>query len=436
MVVAGSDDAFGALYRRYHQSIYRYCLSLLRQEADARDALQSAMLAALSSLRARPIEGAFKPWLFRIAHNHAISIIRGRAREAPTEAPSPVAVTDDPEAREQLRTLVDDLSALPDRQRGAIVMRELSGLSYMEIGAALGTSQAAGKQLVYEARSALQDLREGHEMSCELVRERISARDRRLLRGRKVRSHLRGCQPCQDFERAIGRRRSAFALLAPPLSPLVAGALLRDVFGGGATSGRTRAVRVARRAPPVWPRGASQWSPDRWRSRWRPRCCSPGPPGSVPMRRGRRSLLTVRLRCRRQPPPPGRQLITPAGPVATTPREPRPRATAPATLERARPTRTRARRPPAIPPRPMGAGARRATTRQRPGPTVRRPPPARVSRTPPARLGRTPLGRSPRTPLEQPPRVVVPAAAAPAVGIPATALPDRRHRHRRPHRLP
>ena len=196
-----------------------------------------------------------------------------------------------------------------------------------------------------------------------------------------------------------------------------------------------RAVRVARRAPPVWPRGASQWSPDRWRSRWRPRCCSPGPPGSVPMRRGRRSLLTVRLRCRRQPPPPGRQLITTAGPVATTPREPRPRATAPATLERARPTRTRARRPPAIPPRPMGAGARRATTRQRPGPTVRRPPPAQVSRTPPARLGRTPLGRSPRTPLEQPPRVVVPAAAAPAVGIPATALPDRRHRHRRPHRL-
>ena len=239
MVVAGSDDAFATLYRRYHQPIYRYCLSLLRQEADARDALQSSMLAALSSLRARPIEGAFKPWIFRIAHNQSISIIRGRAREAPTEVPSPAAFTDDPEAREQLRTLVADVSALPDRQRGAIVMRELSGLSYTEIGAALGTSQAAGKQLVYEARSALQDLRDGHEMSCELVRERISARDRRLLRGRKIRSHLRGCQPCQDFERGIRPRRGAFALLAPPLSPLVAAALLRDVFGGGAASSGT-----------------------------------------------------------------------------------------------------------------------------------------------------------------------------------------------------
>ena len=261
MVAAGSDEAFATLYRRYHQPIYRYCLSLLRHEADARDSLQSSMVAALSSLQARPIEGAFKPWLFRIAHNQSISIIRRRAKEAPTEAPPPTAVTDDPETREQLRVLVSDLSALPDRQRGAIVMRELSGLSYTEIGAALGTSQAAGKQLVYEARRALQDLREGHEMSCELVRERISARDRRLLRGRKVRAHLRGCQPCQDFEQAIRRRRSAFALIAPPLSPLVAAAVLRDVFGGG---GAGRAVRAAREAPSASPRGASRWPPDRW----------------------------------------------------------------------------------------------------------------------------------------------------------------------------
>lgn len=237
LVAAGSDDAFAALYRRHHQSIYRYCLSLLRQQADARDALQSSMLAALSSLRASPIEGAFKPWLFRIAHNESISIIRDRAREAPTEDPSPAALTDDRETREELRTLVSDLAALPDRQRGAIVMRELSGLSYTEIATALGTSEAGGKQLVYEARSALQELRDGHEMRCELVRERISAGDRRLLRGRKVRSHLRGCPACQDFEQLIRRRRTALAALAPPLSPVAAAAVLQDVFGGGGASG-------------------------------------------------------------------------------------------------------------------------------------------------------------------------------------------------------
>jgi len=237
MVTSGSDDAFAVLYRRHHQTIYRYCLSLLRQEADARDALQSSMLAALSSLRGSSIEGAFRPWLFRIAHNESVSIIRGRARVSPAESPPDVASSDDPETREELRTLVSDLAALPERQRGALLMREFSGLSYAEIAAVLATSEAAGKQLVYEARSAMQELREGHEMGCESVRERISARDGRLLRGRKVRSHLRGCQACQDFERGIGRRRGAFAALAPPLPALAATAVLQDVFGAGGTSG-------------------------------------------------------------------------------------------------------------------------------------------------------------------------------------------------------
>src|SRR5919112_6234314 len=91
MVAGGRDDAFAVLYRRHHQAIFRYCLSLLRHEADARDALQGAMLAALSSLRAAAIEGSFKPWLFRIAHNQSISIIRARAREAPAQA-APAAV--------------------------------------------------------------------------------------------------------------------------------------------------------------------------------------------------------------------------------------------------------------------------------------------------------------------------------------------------------
>lgn len=157
MAAGGSDDAFATLYRRHHQPVYRYCLSLVQQEADARDALQSTMLAALSSLRARPIDGAFKPWLFRIAHNQSISIIRARGREAPTDAPPPAAVNDDPETREQLRTLVSDLVALPDRQRGAIVMREMSGLSYAEIAAALDVAPGSVGTLLARAERAFKD---------------------------------------------------------------------------------------------------------------------------------------------------------------------------------------------------------------------------------------------------------------------------------------
>ena len=177
MVAGGSDDAFATLYHRHHQAIYRYCLSLLRQEADARDALQSSMLAALSSLRARPIEGAFKPWLFRIAHNQSISIIRGRAREAPTDAPPPAAVTDDPETREQLRTLVSDLAALPDRQRGAIVMRELSGLSYAADRS--GARHLGGRRQAARLRGTL-----GPARVAGWPRDELRPRARADLRGR------------------------------------------------------------------------------------------------------------------------------------------------------------------------------------------------------------------------------------------------------------
>ena len=259
MVAAGSDDAFATLYRRHHQAVYRYCLSILRQEADARDALQGSMVAALTSLRARPIEGAFKPWLFRIAHNQSISIIRGRTREAPTEAPPAVAVTDDPETREELRTLVSDLGALPERQRGAIVMRELSGLSYAEIAAALGTSEAGGKQLVYEARTALQDLRDGHEMSCELVRERISAHDRRLCGGARF---------ARTFAAAsrvgTSRQRSAAAVRRSRSWRRHSRRSSRLRCSRRSSPGAARAVVRAARAPPsaprAWPPGAPRWS--------------------------------------------------------------------------------------------------------------------------------------------------------------------------------
>ncbi len=65
--------------------------------------------------------------------------------------------------RERLRSLVADLGELPERQRSAIVMRELSGLSYGEIAAALSCAEGGARQAVYEARTALRDREEGRD---------------------------------------------------------------------------------------------------------------------------------------------------------------------------------------------------------------------------------------------------------------------------------
>src|SRR5947209_17501715 len=75
---AGSQRAFATLYERYHQRLYRYCRSILRNDADAQDALQSTFAGALAAIQRGQRNAPVRPWLFRIAHNEAISLLRRR----------------------------------------------------------------------------------------------------------------------------------------------------------------------------------------------------------------------------------------------------------------------------------------------------------------------------------------------------------------------
>ena len=74
----GDDAALAAMYERHHQALYRYCRSILHDDEDARDALQSTMAKALAALRDEERDFELRPWLFRIAHNEAISRLRQR----------------------------------------------------------------------------------------------------------------------------------------------------------------------------------------------------------------------------------------------------------------------------------------------------------------------------------------------------------------------
>jgi RNA polymerase sigma factor (sigma-70 family) len=236
LAAAGDERAFAAIYDRYHQEIYRYCFAILGDAHDAQDALQGTMASALRSLpgESRAIE--LRPWLYRVAHNESISIVRRRqplAEAQEPDLPREPAVDAVFESRERLRTLVADLATLSERQRSALVMRELSGLSHEQIAAALGTSSGAARQVVYEARQALLELEEGRDMECERVRMALSDGDGRRLRARGVRAHLRGCQGCRDFQAGIDQRAADFELLVPPLGAIAASGVLATVLGGG-----------------------------------------------------------------------------------------------------------------------------------------------------------------------------------------------------------
>jgi RNA polymerase sigma factor (sigma-70 family) len=240
LVGSGSERAFAAIYDRYHQRLYRYCRSIVREDADAQDALQSVLTSAFVALQRGQRDAPLRPWLFRIAHNEAISLLRRRTRVgglAEAADASTQSAEESAEERARLALLVADLHELPDRQRGALLMREFSGLSHEEIALALGTTLGTAKQSIFEARRALAEFTEGRSMVCEEVRRTVSDRDGRALRGRRVRAHLRDCGACAAFAADIPRRREDLHALAPFLAPAASGELLARITGAGSGHG-------------------------------------------------------------------------------------------------------------------------------------------------------------------------------------------------------
>src|SRR6187200_2452915 len=151
----GDQRAFEAIYKRYHQDIYRFCLSILGRSEDAQDALQNTMVKALRALPGERREIKLKPWLYRVAHNESIDLLRRRREGAElddTQVSAGTEIAETVAQRERLSRLLADLRELPERQRSALVMRELGGLDYEQIGAAFESSPAVARQTVYEAR--------------------------------------------------------------------------------------------------------------------------------------------------------------------------------------------------------------------------------------------------------------------------------------------
>ena len=144
------------------------------------------------------------------------------------------------QVRARLDELLSDMRELPERQRGALAMRELGGLEYAEIGAALETSPAGAKQAIYEARRALHEMAKGRDMDCDFVRSAVSDGDGRALRGRAVRAHMRACADCESFRTSITERRTALGALSPALPAAASARLFENVMaaaGGGSVAG-------------------------------------------------------------------------------------------------------------------------------------------------------------------------------------------------------
>lgn len=157
LVRAGSDPAFEAIVERYGRALMRYVSRLLPPER-AEDVVQQAFVKAYEAMHRDAAELNLRPWLYRIAHNGALNALRDRALGHAELDERLDGVERPDQALERtlgLRELVVAVRALPDRQRSAILLRELEGRTYEEIATALGVTDGAVRQLLNRARNSL-----------------------------------------------------------------------------------------------------------------------------------------------------------------------------------------------------------------------------------------------------------------------------------------
>ena len=245
---AGSDDAFRAIHDRYRTRLLAYSRQMLHGAlGDPEDALQDVFLRAYRALRASDRPVTLRAWLYRIAHNRCIDELRRPcplpselAADAEPAFSAPAAAGEAPAVAERsaaLARLVADVQTLPEQQRSALLMRELQGLSYAELGSALGVSVPAVKSLLLRARTGLIDISVARDTPCGEIRaELLAAADRSVRISGRARRHCGECSGCDGYRGELKRVRRSFASLTPagPLGQL--GMLLGIGGGGGAAA--------------------------------------------------------------------------------------------------------------------------------------------------------------------------------------------------------
>jgi RNA polymerase sigma factor (sigma-70 family) len=158
---APGADAAGELYERYSAQIFGYCLHQLGSREEAEDAVQTTFMNAFRGLSRGIVPELESAWLFKIAHNVCLSRRRSSWRRGKIEAPNNFEVLQeiipgrDETVGDELIRLQDVLEEMPENQRRAILLREWQGLTYREISAELGLTQAAVETLIFRARRAL-----------------------------------------------------------------------------------------------------------------------------------------------------------------------------------------------------------------------------------------------------------------------------------------
>ncbi len=244
---AGSDEAFGVLHDRYRQRLFAYVRQMLSSHSrqDAEDVLQDVFVRAFGSLRERqPRDQRARLAVPRRAqplHRPPAAPPSARRRDLRDVAQAAVDPVEEAQRRDDLKRLVGDLGRLPDQQRSALLMREIDGLSYLELADSLDVTVPAVKSLLVRARVGLVEAQESRDADCgEIQRDLMASYDRGVKASGRARRHMRECDGCREYRQALRGVRRSFAALTPAgAGPL---ALLAKLIGVGGAGGGAAAA--------------------------------------------------------------------------------------------------------------------------------------------------------------------------------------------------
>jgi RNA polymerase sigma factor (sigma-70 family) len=244
----GNEAAFEVAFERHAAGILGFSRHMLGSPEEAEDVVQHTFTAAFGELgRGGHRELALKPWLYTIARNRCVSLLRSRREHATEELDVATrGLAEEVERRTELREMLRDLLDLPDEQREALLLSEAGDLSHAEVAKVLGCEVTKVKALVFRARNGLIQRRAARETPCSEIREQLATLRGGSLRRGPVRHHLRRCEGCRAYREQVKHQRRMLAA-ALPMAPSLA--LKSSVLGalglGGGSAGGGLAAGLA-----------------------------------------------------------------------------------------------------------------------------------------------------------------------------------------------
>lgn len=164
----GNEAAFEQLVRLYEKKIYNLCLRICGNAEDAQDAAQDAFVAAWRALENFRGDAAFSTWLYRLASNACLDLLRRKKRESGSvsldDPDTPLEIRDDAsrpdeiyEKKEAVEQVKSALAALPAEYRTVLVLREMQQLSYTEIAEVTQLELGTVKSRINRARALVRN---------------------------------------------------------------------------------------------------------------------------------------------------------------------------------------------------------------------------------------------------------------------------------------